>query len=131
MNDTNDSPPQPARRGFLKKLCATLVSGLVTLVPFGAGLSVLFDPLRRKSQAGDAVLVASLGALPEDGLPRKFAVITDHSDAWNRMPQVPIGAVYLRRTADNKVKAFNVVCPHAGCFVDYVPASKGFLCPCH
>ena len=131
MNDTNDVPTQPARRGFLKKLCATVIGALVMLVPIGAGLSVLFDPLRRKSKAGGYLLVTSLGALPEDGMPRKFSVIANHSDAWNRNPDVPIGAVYLRRTADNKVKAFNVVCPHLGCFVDYVAARKGFLCPCH
>ena len=131
MNDTNDVPTQRARRGFLKKISATLIGALVALVPIGAGLSVLFDPLRRKSKAGDYLLVTSLGALPEDGMPRKFAVIASHTDAWNKMPQVPIGAVYLRRTANNKVKAFNVVCPHLGCPVDYVPANKGFFCPCH
>ena len=63
--------------------------------------------------------------------PRKFSVVASHSDAWNRNPNVPIGAVYLRRTADNKVRAFNVVCPHLGCPVNYVPANKGFFCPCH
>ena len=131
MNDANDVPTQPARRGFLKKMSATLIGALVALVPIGAGLSVLFDPLRRKSSAGDFLLVTSLGALPEDGMPRKFSVIASHSDAWNRIPQVPVGAVYLMRKADNQVKAFNVVCPHLGCFVDYDPASKGFLCPCH
>ncbi len=131
MNDTLDAPPQLARRGFLKKLGATLIGGLVTLVPFGAGLSVLLDPLRRKSKAHEALRVTSLGALPEDGQPRKFAVITSHSDAWNRMPEVPIGAVYLRRTPGNQIKAFNVVCPHLGCPVDYDSAIKGFSCPCH
>jgi Rieske Fe-S protein len=23
------------------------------------------------------------------------------------------------------------VCPHAGCFVDYLDARKSYLCPCH
>ena len=131
MNDTNDVPTQPARRGFFKKISATLIGALVALVPVGAGLSVLFDPLRRKAKAGDFLLVTSLGALPEDGLPRKFSVIASHSDAWNRIPQVPVGAVYLMRKAGNKVNAFNVVCPHLGCFVDYVAARKDFVCPCH
>jgi menaquinol-cytochrome c reductase iron-sulfur subunit len=40
--------------------------------------------------------------------------------------------VYLQRLADNQVRALNVVCPHAGCFVDYRPADGGhYLCPCH
>jgi Rieske Fe-S protein len=32
---------------------------------------------------------------------------------------------------DNKLEAFNVVCPHAGCFVDFLPDRGKFLCPCH
>ena len=47
------------------------------------------------------------------------------------MPRVPVGAVYLRRVSDQKVQAFNVVCPHAGCFVDYDASGKSYHCPCH
>lgn len=129
--EPQELPRQPERRGFIKKICAVLIGGLAGIVPAVSGLFVLLDPLRRKSMAGDAVLVASLASLPEDGVPRKFAVIADHTDAWNRMPQVPVGAVYLRRAGETKVQAFNVVCPHAGCFVDYVAAKKGYHCPCH
>jgi len=124
-------PPQPERRGFIKKMAAAVVGAVAGLVPAIAGLVVLFDPLRRKSENGNAVLVASLSSLPEDGVPRKFPVIASHTDAWNRMPKVPIGAVYLRRAGDKTVQAFNVVCPHAGCFVDYVASRKGYYCPCH
>ncbi len=52
-------------------------------------------------------------------------------DAWNKFPQVPIGAVYLRRTGEKTVEALNVVCPHAGGFVDYVPDKNCFICPLH
>jgi menaquinol-cytochrome c reductase iron-sulfur subunit len=58
-------------------------------------------------------------------------VLATRVDAWNRATQVPIGAVYLRRTTDGKVSAFNVVCPHAGCFVDFLPDRGSYLCPCH
>src|SRR5262249_22598336 len=75
--------------------------------------------------------VTSLRSVPEDGLPRKFSVVSSHVDAWNRDPAVLVGAVYLRRTGANTVQAFNVVCPHAGCFVDFVPARKNYICPCH
>jgi menaquinol-cytochrome c reductase iron-sulfur subunit len=69
--------------------------------------------------------------LPPDGVPRKFPVLADRTDAWNKYLNVPIGAVYLRRTSADKVEALNVVCPHAGCFVDFNPAVGGFRCPCH
>jgi Rieske Fe-S protein len=115
----------------LKKVAAGIMGALAGLIPAVSGLVVLFDPLRRQATNGGAVHVASLSSLPEDGVPRRFAVVASQTDAWNRMPRVPIGAVYLRRTGDNRVRAFNVICPHAGCFVDFVPARKGYHCPCH
>ena len=122
---------RPDRRGFLKKTCAIIIGAVAGIIPTVAGLAVFLDPLRRKTEAGNAILIASLQSLPEDGVPRKFAAIASHTDAWNRMPQMPIGAVYLRRTGEKTVRAFNVVCPHLGCFVDYVPARNAYLCPCH
>lgn len=131
MMTENHLPPSPERRGFLKKASAVLLGGLSALIPAAAGLSVFVDPLRRKSQDGGSVLVATLNALPDDGVPRKFSVISSHVDAWNRTPEARIGAVYLRRSNGKSVQAFNVVCPHLGCFVDYKPERKGFHCPCH
>lgn len=128
--NSNSMPSEPERRTFLKK-AATLVLGAVTmLVPLASGLALFFDPLRKKSKAGNFVFVAALSALPEDGLPRKFPVIAGHTDAWNKIPPAPIGAVYLRR-AGKTVEAFNVVCPHLGCFVDFNAETKSYLCPCH
>lgn len=122
----------PERRGFFKKLASYVLGGIVTLVPFAAGLAVWLDPARRKNSAGgQLVRVATLSALPEDGIPRKFAVLASRVDAWNKSPETVVGAVYLRRTRGEKPRAFNVVCPHAGCFVDYLDAKNSFLCPCH
>jgi Rieske Fe-S protein len=63
----------------------------------------------------------------------------DQVDAWNRVPNQPVGAVFLRRIGPKQVVALNVVCPHAGCSVEYKeeldPGTKQkaqkFLCPCH
>ena len=123
--------PNPDRRGFFKRLSAVLIGAVLGLVPLASGFLMLFDPVRRRSQAGQRVKVTSLAALPADGIPRKFPVIASRTDAWNKSPQVPIGAVYLRRSGMDVVEAFNVVCPHAGCFVDFKPEGKSFLCPCH
>ena len=125
------APEEANRRGFFKKTCAVVIGAIAGVVPGLAGLAVFFDPLRRKSRASDAVLVANLSALPEDGEPHKFQVISSHTDAWNRTPQTPIGAVYLRRTGKKSVQALNVVCPHAGCFVDFKREAKSYHCPCH
>jgi len=126
-----ECPPPPDRRGFFKKVAATVCGVLSVLGPIGAGIAVLLDPTRRKVEEGALVKVTSLSSLPEDGVPRKFPIVASRVDAWNRSPATAIGAVYLRREKGKPVQALHVVCPHAGCFVDYMPARNNFLCPCH
>lgn len=61
----------------------------------------------------------------------QFPVLADRRDAWTKFTQVPIGAVFLQRQPKDKLLALSVVCPHAGCFVDYKEDKKAFECPCH
>jgi menaquinol-cytochrome c reductase iron-sulfur subunit len=132
MNNATQ-PPAPGRRSFFKQTQALALGAVTTLVPLGAGLLTFLDPLRRKAGAaggGGFVQVTSLSALAEDGSPRRFPIIASREDAWNKFPQVPIGAVYLRRTPQG-VDALNVTCPHAGCPVEFKPATNSYLCPCH
>jgi Rieske Fe-S protein len=105
---------------------------------------VFFDPLRRRGAAQPTgnphakqvkwIRVATLDAVPDDGVPRQFPVLADLIDAWNRTPNQPIGSVYLRRNPGEKtVECLTAICPHAGCFVAVVEGSEGkrFGCPCH
>lgn len=126
-----ENAPAPERRNFLTKAAAIVIGGAISAVAPIAGLFVAFDPLRRKSEGGGAVLVAALGSLPADGTPRKFPVLATKVDAWNRSPNVPVGAVYLQKTKEGKVRALNCVCPHAGCPVNYIAAQNHYHCPCH
>lgn len=122
------------RRNLVAAFGATVIGLIIKLVPLSAGLAVFFDPLlkRKGAAAGQKpfLRVASLSALPEDGTPVQFPVVADLTDAWNREPNQPIGAVYLRRVG-NTVECFNAICPHAGCFVAYAAQRKVFQCPCH
>jgi menaquinol-cytochrome c reductase iron-sulfur subunit len=122
---------QHPRRSFLAKLITMVCWGAAYAAPTIAGAVAFLNPLRVKSQAGRALRLGSLEALPADGTPRKFPVIMDRSDAWNRFPNEPVGAVMLRRAGDGQVEALNVVCPHAGCSVQYEPGPGKFFCPCH
>ncbi|HXG46996.1 MAG TPA: Rieske (2Fe-2S) protein, partial [Methylomirabilota bacterium] len=126
-----DQPPQPERRDFLVKAGAAVLGAAAALPPLGVGVATLLHPLRGRAAGGSFVRVTSLSALPDDGTPRQFPVVADRQDAWNRFPQVRVGAVYLRRTGPSTVQAINVVCPHAGCFVNYSADEKHYLCPCH
>jgi menaquinol-cytochrome c reductase iron-sulfur subunit len=136
-------PPVPAtpsatpRRNVLAAVAAVLIGGFVSLVPIAAGLGTFLDPIlrRRRAAKGDEparppIRVASLAALPADGTPVQVPVIADLTNAWNREPNQPIGAVYLRRQGE-EVTCFNAICPHAGCFVGYSADRKVFQCPCH
>jgi quinol---cytochrome c reductase iron-sulfur subunit, bacillus type len=146
-NSTGHAPPptgpaDPPRRGVLAGLAAVLIGGLVSLFPLGAGALVFLDPiLKRKSKPGAGSgnkdegrpfrRVATVDALPADGTPVQVPVIADLTDAWNREPNQPIGAIYLRKLQDGQVACFNAICPHAGCFVGYAADRKVFQCPCH
>jgi menaquinol-cytochrome c reductase iron-sulfur subunit len=121
-----------SRRGFFEQVAAVALGAVALAVPGIAGLLAFLNPLRLKSQSGQMMRLASLDALPEDGTPQKVPVIADRNDAWNRFPNEPIGAVFLRRLG-NEVKAFQVICPHAGCSIGVQKTAEGteFLCPCH
>jgi quinol---cytochrome c reductase iron-sulfur subunit, bacillus type len=132
------STPGAPRRNILAAILATIFGGIVGLFPVATGILVFLDPLfKRKSTGGgdgesnrQMRRVSSLATLPADGTPVQVPVIADLTDAWNREPNQPVGAVYLRRLGD-KVECFNAICPHAGCFVAYAADRKVFQCPCH
>lgn len=145
------SPPaaaaDPARRNFIWGLTAAVIGLVVSVFPVKVGLLVFLDPLLgkkkvpekyRKGEDGDGgyIKIATLEAVPDDGLPRRFPVIADLSDAWNFSPGQPIGAIYLRREKGKKeVEVFHATCPHAGCSVAYThdpdPKQCLYKCPCH
>jgi Rieske Fe-S protein len=125
------------RRGFLYKTIAAGIGTLVGLVPAIAGLLPLLDPIKRRrnpeTDAGTGPAwfpVAGIDALPTNGSPQKFPVFADKVDAWNTIPNTRVGAVYLKRDEAGNVQAWNVVCPHAGCFVA-AQTDGSFVCPCH
>jgi len=127
--------PLPPRRNILAAVVATVIGAFVGIVPLAAGLATFLDPLLRRKKGGEGasrqpIRVASVDALPTDGTPVQVPVVADLTDAWNREPNQPIGAVYLSRQGD-QVTCFNAICPHAGCFVGYAADRKVFQCPCH
>jgi Rieske Fe-S protein len=125
------NPATQERRGFLTRAGALVAGGIAGLVPTVAGLAVFFDPLRRNGQTGKFIRVATLEAVPDDGIPHEFPVIAQHVDAWNYSHE-PVGAVYLRREKGQQtLECLSATCPHAGCFVAFDMQSNIFRCPCH
>ena len=118
------------RRSFLGQTAAIACGAVALATPVVAGVITFLNPLRQKSQGGDFMRLASLDAIPQDGTPLKAPVIADRIDAWSRFPAEPIGAVFLRRTNGN-VAALQVICPHAGCSINYDVTDRKYFCPCH
>jgi menaquinol-cytochrome c reductase iron-sulfur subunit len=123
---------QPQRRGFITEAAAVLVGALVAVFPFAASVMPFLDPMRRSGGGAKNLRIAPLDAVPDDGVPRRFPVVSDLTDAWTNYGQEPIGAVYLvRKKGSDKVLAFNAICPHAGCMVGFEAGKNLFVCPCH
>lgn len=128
----------PSRRGFLAGAVTLAGAAVALLVPAMVGIVAALNPLRQKGSGGRDLPLASLDSLPVGGPPQRVPVIADRTDAWNRFPDRPIGAVWLLRTGPKTVRAFNERCPHAGCPVVYRGADdpdqnkrNRFACPCH
>jgi Rieske Fe-S protein len=136
---TPSHSPDPPRRNVVAAMLAVIIGGIVGIVPFAAGVVSFLDPLfkRKKATAGEGqeakgllLRVATVDSIPSDGTPIQVPVISDLADAWNREPNQPIGAVFLRKAGD-QIKCFSAICPHAGCRVGYIGDRNIFQCPCH
>ena len=144
--------PPPAvetpRRSLLVHFITAVLSLLIGAVPSTLGGLFFLDPILRKKksatsgggannavakkdEAGFIRLDVTKDSVPLDGTPVLVTVNDDLIDAWNKFPDVPVGSIWLRKVGDGPVLAFNTVCPHLGCSVDFVRAENHFFCPCH
>lgn len=131
------SEPDSGRRAALKVVGTVLASSMAGAF-LGPGVLYVIDPLRRRppGPGSAAVPVARLGEVPElstaaSGEPLRAAVVQRGvRDAWSKLDEATQGSVWLHRRGE-RVTCFSTVCPHAGCGVDYDPAKRCFVCPCH
>lgn len=126
-------PEEAPRRSFMGTTVAGFLTAVAALIPISAAVAVFLDPLRKRKSAaaGDLVLVTTLDALPDDGLPHEFPIIRERQDAWTHHPAQTIGTIFLRRTGETDVEAWTTICPHAGCKVAFLARKDEFFCPCH
>ncbi|MFM8477959.1 MAG: ubiquinol-cytochrome c reductase iron-sulfur subunit [Planctomycetaceae bacterium] len=134
------------RRSLLYQGLTALISTVIVAIPASLGGLFFLDPILRRpksgsgGQAGGAArkdengfirLDVTREAVPADGTPVSVTVYDDIEDAWNRFPNVPVGSIWLRKVGDGPILAFNSICPHLGCSVNYRRAENDFFCPCH
>lgn len=144
---TSGAPEHPPvlRRSIVVHLLTAFLSFLLVTIPATLGGLFFLDPLlrkrsgsgsgtgeqSRKDENGFIRLDVTRDAVPDDGTPVAVTVLDDLVDAWNRFQNVPVGSIWLRKVGDGPVIAFNSICPHLGCSVDYRRAENDFFCPCH
>ncbi|MEZ6129276.1 MAG: Rieske (2Fe-2S) protein [Planctomycetaceae bacterium] len=128
------------RRHAVIELVTAFLGFLVVAVPSTIGGLFFLDPLIRGKRQNSGIagpmegfirLSVAPDSIPDDGTPVAVSVRTDLDDAWNRFKDVPVGSIWLRKTDGGKIIAFNSVCPHLGCSVDYRRSKGDFYCPCH
>lgn len=143
-------PPatETPRRSMLVHGITAVLSFLIVAVPSTLGGLFFLDPILRKKKAksggratdgelakkddaGFIRLDVTKDAVPQDGTPLAVTVKDDITDAWNMFRDVPVGSIWVRKVGDGPILAFNSVCPHLGCSVDYIRADNHFFCPCH
>jgi menaquinol-cytochrome c reductase iron-sulfur subunit len=114
------------RRQFLAMVSTALsgVAGLLVGVPV---VGFLFAPLARRPDD----VWRPVG--PVVDFPTGQTVRTTYMDP-QPLPWAGFSArsaAYVRRLDASTAVAFSLYCTHTGCPVQWVPAAKLFLCPCH
>ncbi len=128
MSPHVDPTPGDDRRGFLIKAAAVLSAAAAYAVPTGLGLLGFLNPWRKgglptgtdriDADRPPLVPVAMLSALAIGGPPQEFPVVAARQDAWTFSTE-PVGRVFLVRTGKDRVRAFQVLCPHEGCPIKF------------
>jgi Rieske Fe-S protein len=129
-------PPadSPHRRSFLEQAAAFTLGGCAILAPLGAAIASVLTPIWRPRKSGPGyVKVASKEVADRlrPGVPELFNVMGVEQNAWNSFPDQPLGSVYLIKDDAGKIQAFQSICPHQGCQVEFHTQGRIFYCPCH
>ncbi len=135
MNTDPTSVASDDRRGFVMKTAAVLLAAAACAAPVGLGLLAFVNPWRRRgrdeaTETEGFVPVARLSALAVGGPPQPFEVVATRQDAWTSSTE-PVGRVFLVRTGPERVRAFQALCPHAGCPIEFHAGIGRFACTCH
>jgi Rieske Fe-S protein len=122
-----------ARRTFILKALNLAIGGAVGLAMAIPIVRYLWFPTRGTIvEKPNALIPVAKADAVKPGTPLRVQLVAASvRDAWSRVPDVALGAAWLVRDREGKIRAFSTTCPHLGCAVDFDPGDGKFRCPCH
>jgi Rieske Fe-S protein len=119
------STDDPTRRRFLSSITSgilTIIGGVLAILGGGA---VLSSTVRRQDEW---VPASTLLDLPEHE-PTPVTLTMRRLDGYREV--IDRRTVFLVKTGESDIAAFNATCTHLGCLVTWDAGGQVFKCPCH
>ena len=118
---TADAP----RRRFLSSITTGILSVIGGILGIVGGGAVLSSTVRRQE---DWLAASALHDLP-DNEPTAVTLSVMRLDGYRQA--LERRTIFLVKTGESEVAAFDATCTHLGCHVDWDRQEQVFRCPCH
>lgn len=119
------STTDATRRGFLGSITTGILSVIGGILGIIGGGAVLSSTVRRQV---DWLAASALHDLP-DNEPTAVTLSVMRLDGYRQA--LERRTIFLVKTGESEVAAFDATCTHLGCHVAWDPQGQVFRCPCH
>jgi Rieske Fe-S protein len=119
------STDDPTRRRFLSSITSGILSVIGGVLAILGGGAVLSSTVRRQDEW---VPASTLLDLPEHE-PTPVTLTMRRLDGFREV--IDRRTIFLVKTGESDVAAFNATCTHLGCLVAWDAGGQVFKCPCH
>lgn len=119
------STTDAARRRFISSITSGILGAIGGILGIIGGGAVLSSTVRRQE---DWLTASALLDLP-DNEPTAVTLSATRVDGYRETIQRK--TIFLVKTGESEVAAFDATCTHLGCLVAWDPQAQVFKCPCH
>lgn len=120
-----ETPADTPRRRFLSSITTGILTAIGGVLGVLGGGAVLSSTVRRQE---DWLTASALHDLP-DNEPTPVTLSVMRLDGFRE--SLERRTIFLVKTGESDVVAFNATCTHLGCLVAWDAQGQVFRCPCH